>query len=143
MIKYNLICKSCKKSFDSWFASSKEYEKLKKLKHINCYSCNSQDIDKSLMSPNVLNKKNNKYEKIKNKKITEIKNKIKEYQKFIKNNFQYVGDNFAYEARSIHYKNKKKSKNGIYGNATLQDLKELNEEGIKTETIPWINEKDN
>ena len=56
MIKYNLICKSCKKSFDSWFASSKEYEKLKKLKHINCYSCNSQDIDKSLMSPNVLNK---------------------------------------------------------------------------------------
>ena len=143
MIKYNLFCKSCKKSFDSWFASSKEYEKLKKLKHINCYNCNSLDIDKNLMSPSILNKKDNKYEKIKNKKFIEIKNTIKEYQKFIKNNFQYVGDNFAYEARSIHYKNKKKSKNGIYGNATLQDLKELNEEGIKTETIPWINEKDN
>ena len=95
------------------------------------------------MSPRVLNKKNSKYEKIKNKKFIQIKNTIKEYQRFIKNNFQYVGDNFAYEARSIHYKNKKKSKNGIYGNATLQDLKELNEEGIKTETIPWINEKEN
>ena len=33
--------------------------------------------------------------------------------------------------------------NGIYGNATSQDLKELREEGIETETIPWINEKDN
>ena len=57
MIKYNLYCKSCKKSFDSWFASSKEYEKLKKLKHLNCYNCNSLNIDKSLMSPSVLNKK--------------------------------------------------------------------------------------
>ena len=143
MIKYNLSCKSCKKSFDSWFASSKEYEKLKKLKHINCYNCNSLDIHKSLMSPSVLHKKNKKYEKIKNKKFTEIKNTIKKYQKFIKNNFKYVGDNFAYEARSIHYKTKKKSEKGIYGNATLQDLKELKEEGIETETITWINEKDN
>ena len=143
MIKYNLICRSCRKSFDSWFASSKEYERLKKLKYIKCFNCNSIDVDKSFMSPRVLNKKNHKYEKIRNKKFFEIKNTIKEYQKFIKNNFQYVGDNFAYEARSIHYKNKKKSKNGIYGNATSQDLKELNEEGIKTETIPWINDKDN
>ena len=30
MIKYNLICKNCDMSYDSWFASSKEYEKLKK-----------------------------------------------------------------------------------------------------------------
>ena len=45
--------------------------------------------------------------------------------------------------RINHYNNKKKSKNGIYGNATLQDLKELKEEGIETETITWINEKDN
>ena len=30
MIKYNLICKECDLTFDSWFAASKEYEKLKK-----------------------------------------------------------------------------------------------------------------
>ena len=29
MIKYQLICKSCDYKFDSWFASSKEYERLK------------------------------------------------------------------------------------------------------------------
>jgi len=29
MIKYKLICKDCSISFDSWFSSSKEYEKLK------------------------------------------------------------------------------------------------------------------
>ncbi len=143
MIKYNLICKSCSKTFDSWFSSSKEYEKLKRLKHINCYNCNSLDVEKSLMSPNVLNKKTYKKEKIKFERFSDIKKTIKEYQKFIKNNFTYVGENFAYEARLIHYKNKKKSKSGIYGNTTPQELKELNEEGIETEIVPWISEKDN
>ena len=29
MIKYKLECKNCEITFDSWFATSKEYEKLK------------------------------------------------------------------------------------------------------------------
>ena len=142
MIKYKLICKSCNKSYDSWFSSSKEYEKLKKLKHINCYSCGSLNVEKTLMSPNVLNsRKINKITKDEKKYINET-NKIKEYQKFIKNNFKYVGENFAHEARSIHYNNKKKAK-GIYGNASLDELKELKDEGIETEVIPWLKDNNN
>ena len=94
------------------------------------------------MSPNVLNFKKEKFEIIKNEKYVKVKNKIKEYQKFIKNNFEYVGENFAYEARSIHYNNKKKTK-GIYGTASTEEVKELKEEGINTEIVPWVNEKDN
>ena len=30
MIKYRLICKNCDSKFDSWFASSNEFERLKK-----------------------------------------------------------------------------------------------------------------
>ena len=71
-----------------------------------------------------------------------VKKTIKDYQKFIKDNFNYVGDNFAYEARSIHYNGKKKSK-GIYGSASKEDLKELKEEGIDAQMIPWIDEKEN
>ena len=142
MIKYKLTCKKCNNSFDSWFPSSKEYEKLKSLKHINCPNCNSLKITKDLMSPNVLNTKKEKLEIIKNEKYVKVKNKIKEYQKFIKNNFEYVGENFSYEARLIHYDNKKENK-GIYGNATIEEVKELKEEGIDTEVIPWANEKDN
>ena len=142
MIKYKLICKKCDNLFDSWFPSSKEFEKLKILKHINCPKCNSLKIEKSLMSPSILNSNKEKSEIVSNEKYVKVKNKIKEYQKFIENNFEYVGENFAYEARSIHYNNKKKSK-GIYGNATVDEVKELNEEGITTEIIPWVNEKDN
>ena len=142
MIKYKLICKECNSSFDSWFSTSKEFEKLKKLKHINCYNCNSLKVEKTLMSPSVFNSKKNKSEIIENKKYIKIKNKIKEYQKFIKNNFDYVGENFSYEARSIHYNDKKRDK-GIYGNASIKDIKELSEEGIETETIPWVNDNEN
>ena len=75
-------------------------------------------------------------------KSLEIKNKLKEYKNFIKKNFEYVGDNFAYEARLIHYNDKKKDK-GIYGNASSEDIKELSEEGIETEIIPWVNDNEN
>ena len=81
-------------------------------------------------------------ENLNHKKIRKFKNKIIKYQEFIKNNFEYVGENFAYEARSIHYNTKKKSK-GIYGKATNDEVKSLNEEGIETQTIPWIKDKDN
>ena len=133
--------RDCSQNFDSWFASSKEFEKVKKLEFINCPNCNSYKIEKSLMAPSVIsNEKKNK--KLNSKKYLEIKNKLKEYKKFVKNNFEYVGDNFTYEARSIHYNNKKKDK-GIYGNASTEEIKELSEEGIETEIIPWINDNEN
>ena len=141
MIKYRLLCNSCSNDFDSWFATSKEYEKLKKLNLFSCPVCNSVNIEKSLMAPSIINKKNRKND-LNLKKYKEIKNKLKEYKKFIKNNFEYVGDNFAYEARSIHYKNKKKEK-GIYGKASADEVKELLEEGIETEVIPWVNDNEN
>ena len=53
-----------------------------------------------------------------------------------------MGENFTYEARSIHY-NKNKKKRGIYGKASLKDVKELKEEGIDTQMIPWIEDKEN
>ena len=142
MIKYKLNCKNCELSFDSWFASSKEYEKLKKKNLLNCHFCNSRKVEKSLMAPKLINKPNSKNFDNQNLKLKKISNKIKEYQKFIKNNFEFVGKNFAYEARSIHYNTKKNNK-GIYGNATKEEIKELKEEGVKTEIIPWFEDKSN
>jgi len=143
MIKYNLQCKKCDFIFDSWFASSKEFDKLKKKKLINCHNCGSFRVEKNLMAPKLINKTINfKNEKKNIRKYQDIKKTINEYQKFIKSNFDYVGENFAYEARSIHYNDKKRDK-GIYGTASKQDIKELKEEGIDTHLIPWVENKNN
>ena len=142
MIKYKLFCKECDLKFDSWFASSNEYERLKKKKLLNCHKCNSVKVEKSIMAPQLISQNFKNDEKINLEKYNKVKKTIKDYQKFIKDNFKYVGDNFAYEARSIHYNSKKKSK-GIYGSASKKDLKELKEEGIDAQMIPWIDEKEN
>ena len=142
MIKYKLFCKNCDFKFDSWFASSNEYERLKKKKLLSCHKCNSIKVEKTIMAPQLINSKSNINEKSNIEKYNKVKKTIIGYQKFIKENFKFVGENFAYEARSIHYNSKKKSK-GIYGNVSKKDLKELNEEGIKTQIIPWINDVDN
>ena len=140
MIKYKLICKDCDNTFDSWFSSSKEYERLKKKYFLNCHVCSSLNVEKTLMSPSIHKLKNNPKINNQTQKYKKTKEVILKYQEFVKKNFDYVGENFAYEARSIHYKNKKGSK-GIYGTTTKEDLKELKEEGIEIEVIPWI--KDN
>tara|TARA_Y100000768_G_scaffold180610_1_gene135253 strand:+ start:669 stop:953 length:285 start_codon:yes stop_codon:yes gene_type:complete len=94
------------------------------------------------MAPQLINRNSNLDEKAIIGKYDKVKKTIRGYQKFIKENFKFVGDNFAYEARSIHYNSKKNSK-GIYGRASKEDLKELKEEGIDTQFIPWIDQNEN
>ena len=81
MIKYKLICKTCNISFDSWFASSGEFERLKKRKFLNCHVCNSTKIEKTLMAPKLNTRSVSNKQILKHKKIN---NKLREYQKFIK-----------------------------------------------------------
>jgi hypothetical protein len=137
MIKYRLICNNCEIIFDSWFSSSSEYERLKKKKFIKCYVCNSIKVEKTLMAPSVLKQKDPSKTQKQIKKYKKTRQSILKYQEFIKKNFEYVGKNFAYEVRSIHYKDKEISK-GIYGSATKEDLKELKDEGIEVESLPWV-----
>ena len=55
-------------SYDSWFASSKEFERLKKKKLLNCHNCNSSKVEKTIMSPRLIKKSNEKLD-LKFKKI--------------------------------------------------------------------------
>ena len=142
MIKYKLICKNCNFKFDSWFGSSKEYDKLKKKNFLDCIKCNSKKIEKTLMAPTLINKSIIKNSDKNILKFKEVNKEIKKYQNFIKKNFEYVGKNFAYEARSIHY-NDKKEKKGIYGDATKDEMKQLKEEGIDIDLVPWVEDKNN
>ena len=138
MIKYNLICK-CKKTFESWFLNSTEYEVLKKKKLINCIFCNSTNIKKSIMAPNLSGKSN---KNLKNAKLEKkILDQFINFRKFIEKNYKNVGSEFVREARSIHYD--KKTSKGIYGQATPDETAELLEEGIEVNTIPWIKKKEN
>ena len=140
MIKYNLKCKN-KHEFESWFSNSKEFEKLKSKKLIECIFCKTKKVDKSIMSPQILSKeeKSKKKEQIEN--IKKVKNELIKIRKFVEKNFENVGDNFSREVRNVYY-DKRKNKN-IYGHATPVETQELKEEGIDVTGIPWVSNEEN
>ena len=74
------------------------------------------------------------------KNIAIEKKKLLQLRKFVENNFEYVGENFIKKVREVYYDNK--NDKIIYGNATSEEKKELEEEGIDLLTIPWLS-KDN
>jgi hypothetical protein len=140
MIKYLLKCKN-KHEFESWFSESKEYEKLKKRKLIECIFCKSKEVNKSIMSPNIFLKNKIVEKKLDNKESNKIKKDLIKIRKFVEKNFKFVGDKFPKEVREIYYDNKK-NKN-VYGTVTLEEKLELEEEGIDLTSIPWVDNKEN
>ena len=131
MIIFNLECKLCGVNFEGWFENSVEFEKQKKQNIINCPSCNSSSITKALMTPNVSKKSNSKDKKIKKTVATNIS----KFKKIIEKNFDYLGDKFTEEAKKIKYGETKDRP--IYGEATIEQTKELLDEEINVEPLPF------
>ena len=136
MIVFNLICKSCQFEFEGYFDNSKDYEKQQRKNFINCPNCDSSSIRKFLMSPN-LSKKSNARKPIKNKKT--VINNIKKYKKIIEKNFDYVGSDFTDEAKKMKYG--EINERPIYGEASLDQAKELLDEEISVTPLPWTPSK--
>ena len=91
------------------------------------------------MAPNLGKKSNTSgalTEKDKSAEITQMMSHVREH---VENNFDYVGDKFANEARAMHYGDSEER--DIYGESTLQEAKELIEEGIPVAPIPGVPDK--
>ena len=141
MIKYNLKCDN-DHEFESWFSDSKEFERLKTKKLLECIYCNSKIIKKSIMAPMISVSKNNNVNKfqINEKILQKQRNKLIKLRNYIEKNFEYVGEDFSKKVREIYYD--KKNKKTIYGITTPEERKDLKEEGINLLSIPWV-DKDN
>ena len=137
MIVFNLICSSCEYEFEGWFDNSSAFESQKKRKLINCPNCESSKIKKTLVAPNVGKKSNSK--KTTNKKT--IASNINKIKKIVEDNFDYVGDQFTEEAKKIKYG--ETEDRPIYGEATIEQTKELIDEDISITPLPFQSSKKN
>ncbi len=136
MIIFNLICENCKFEFEGCFDNSKEFNIQKRKNLINCPTCESSLIKKFLMAPNI-SKKSNSKKNLRRKNI--LANNINKYRKEIEKNFDYVGDQFTEEAKKMKYG--EISERPIYGDASLEQTKELAEEDINIVPLPWASSK--
>ena len=140
MIKYNLKCEN-NHEFESWFSDSNEFNKLNKKKLLECIYCSSNKIQKSIMAPMVSGTKLNEEKMgLLDQKLLKEKKELIKLRNHIEKNFEFVGDKFGQKVRDIYYD--KDNKKSIYGTTTLEEKKELEEEGIDLFSIPWVS-KDN
>lgn len=137
MIVFNLVCSECEYPFEGWFDDTKSFNNQKKRKLINCPNCESAKISKTLVAPNLSKKSNSK--PTKNKKT--LASNIKKIRKIVEKNFDYVGDSFFEEAKKIKYGETKDRP--IYGEATVEETKELIKEDINITPLPFQSNKKN
>ena len=137
MIVFNLICDDCEYQFEGWFDNAADFKSQKRRKFINCPNCERTNIKKTLVAPNVAKKSNSKV--LKTKKT--LASNIKKIKKIVEENFDYVGDQFTDEAKKIKYGETKDRP--IYGEATIEQTKELIEEEINVTTLPFQSSKKN
>jgi hypothetical protein len=135
VIVFNLVCLECDYSFEGWFDSTNAFNNQKRCKLINCPSCENSNIKKTLVAPNVTKKSNSKI--IKNKKT--LASNINKVKKIIEENFDYVGNSFSEEAKKIKYGETKDRP--IYGEATIEQTKELLDEDINVTPLPFQSNK--
>ena len=145
MILYQLECDS-EHQFEAWFKDSQTYDKQAKRKLLTCPVCGSTKVGKALMAPRI-NKSKSLSPPITggsapstgvnvSPQNEELRKKLKELRAEIEQNCDYVGNQFAEEARKIHY-GEADAKN-IYGEASLEEAKELVDEGVNFTPIPWL-----
>ncbi len=129
------MCADCEYLFEGWFDNTKAFKSQQNQKLINCPNCESSNVLKALVAPNVSKKSNSKI--IKNKKT--LASNIKKIRKIVEENFDYVGDSFSEEAKKIKYGETKDRP--IYGEATIEQTKELIEEEINVTPLPFQSNK--
>lgn len=135
MIKYSVKCSSGHQ-FDGWFKDSATFDKQAKAKHIECPRCGDTKVSKAPMAPRILKSGGKRQDDTAKtddveREIAEAASKIREH---VEKNCDYVGGEFAEEARKIHYG--EADERAIYGEATIEEARDLDEEGIPVLPLP-------
>lgn len=142
MIKFNLACENMH-DFEAWFSSGSDFEDQQSRGLVDCPHCGSVDVQKALMVPSVSTgrAKEAKQQMLMSAAQQEAMNNIREMVKQVKTNTENVGDQFSEEARKIHYG--ETEARGIHGNASIEEVHELVEEGVEIMPLPDVPEDQN
>jgi hypothetical protein len=144
MIRYSLRCNSGHE-FEAWFASSAAYDRAAGAGANACPVCQSKKVEKALMAPAVAGAKKEETGTVSlaavDPRRLALQQAIREFRSKVTEGADYVGGRFAEEARKIHYR--EVEPRGIYGEATLEEARQLAEEEIAFQPLPSLPEESN
>lgn len=153
MIKYQLNCNN-EHQFDGWFPNIAEFERQQEKKLLICPLCDSNQVDRAIMSPGIGKPKSKSKTKTTSKSqsdkeefykaqftddtmipASQAKNILRKIRKKIVTEFDNVGDRFVKEYRK-HEKGERDDK--FYGVPSKEEVKELLEEGVDLFHLPNV-----
>lgn len=150
MITFDLICQTGGHRFEGWFGSSADYDKQRANALLACPVCGDTEIAKAVMAPNIGRKGNQLPTQVRSSggedtvavanmlempaEMVEMIGKIAQMQAKMLEKSDWVGDSFADEARAIHYG--EAPERTIHGSTSIEDARELHEEGIAIAPLP-------
>ena len=145
MIVFDVSC-SNEHVFEGWFRDSDSFGEQVEAGAVTCPVCGDTKVRKALMAPNVAGTRKGRDEAAApgaqnvamgapDDRLVDFIEALHEFRKHVEQNSDYVGDTFPEEARKIHYG--ETEARSIYGEATPEEAKELQEEGVDFHRIPW------
>jgi len=140
VIKYRLQC-THGHEFEGWFASSASYDAQVAAGQLTCPECNSSDVGKSIMAPNVATRARPEASATDDEAPARYRNLVREVTRVLAAASEDVGARFPEEARKIHYR--EVEQRAIRGIASLDEARELVEEGVEIMALPRMPEDTN
>ncbi len=144
MIVYDLKCRK-DHVFEAWFPDSASFAEQAESGKVLCPVCGSSKVTKALMAPNLMKGTRGEAERpcetsevavADTEKAAELRGLLRGLREQVESNCDYVGEDFAEEARKIHYG--ETDARGIYGDTSDEEAKELQDEGIDVQRVPWL-----
>jgi len=131
VIVYSLRCKNGHE-FEGWFRDSDAYETQAEEGKLSCPTCNSRRVEKAIMAPAVAI--SDRKPALNDPEARKMRQFMTGLRKYVQENAEYVGPKFAEEARKIHYG--ESVDRHIYGETTLEEARELADEGVDVAPLP-------
>jgi hypothetical protein len=131
VIVYSLKCVR-EHGFESWFRDSAAFDEQAASDKLVCPVCLTHKVAKAPMAPALkssIGERNPAPEEL--RKARQFMTGLRKY---VETNADYVGPKFAQEARKIHYG--EIDERQIYGEATIDEARDLIEEGIDVAPLP-------
>jgi hypothetical protein len=162
VIRYALICNKSHE-FESWFQNSDAFAKQAKRGLVTCPVCGSVKVEKALMTPQLKRTDKGKGRDappmvasapvaqdapaenvpvaIMSNEEKQFRTKLKELRDHLIKNSENVGKRFPEEARKMHYG--EIEHRSIYGEASPDEARALQEEGVEFHPLPVLPDERN
>ena len=144
MIKYALVCDK-NHEFASWFPDSDGFDSQARRGFVTCPECHSAKVRKAIMAPSIATRRSEpvvatapEVVAVPDERETAMRAMMRKIRSHIADTAEDVGPRFPSEARAMH--DGDIEPRAIVGQATLEEARDLIEDGIAIMPVPILPE---